>query len=514
MPRGNKPVVVVSFGGQYAHLISRRVRDLGAFTEVIPYTSIIKEGVGVLENSSAIILSGGPASVSDLDMPIEDFSELIMLGKPILGICFGHQLLAKILGGEVSAGVGEYGRTEVKTVRMYPILDGWGEVEEVWMSHKDHVTSLPESAQVLMVSGKGYIAAFRVKGELIYGVQFHPEVKHTPKGDLLLRNFLKLAHTEMNWTPVDMVEELIREVREAVRPPNKAIMAVSGGVDSTVAAVIAKKALGNRLIAVLVDHGLFREGEVQEVLQYLREVGLDPIVIDAEKRFLTKLEGIRDCELRRKLIGEEFARVFQELVGRDPNIKYLVQGTTYPDVIESGAEEGADRIKSHHNVAAMPEWFGLKLIEPLRYLYKDEVRKVGEALGLPKRVIKRHPFPGPGLAVRIVGDFTLKKLLIARRASRILEEELMKEGSYYDVWQAFAVVGDDKWVGIKGDRRKMGYVVTLRIVSSEDAMTADWVRVGYEFLDRVSRRITSEIDDVTMVTYAVTSKPPSTIEPC
>ncbi|MCD6323633.1 MAG: glutamine-hydrolyzing GMP synthase, partial [Desulfurococcales archaeon] len=333
------PVVVVSFGGQYAHMIARRLRDLKAYTEVIPYTRVVREGVDVLAKSSAIVLSGGPASVNSFHTSVDAFAKLLTLGKPVLGICFGHQLLAKLLGGEVSEGVGEYGRTEVELVGRDPLFEGWGSVEEVWMSHKDYVTSLPESAEVLAVSGRGYIAAFRVKGKPIYGVQFHPEVKHTPKGTELLANFLEVAGVSRDWNPGDLIEDFTHEVREAVKPPFKAIVAVSGGVDSTVAAAIAKKALGERLVAVLVDHGLFREGEVDEVLTYLRDAGLNPILIDARERFLKRLEGVRDCEERRRIIGEEFARIFLEYASRDPHIKYLIQGTTYPDIIESGAEE-------------------------------------------------------------------------------------------------------------------------------------------------------------------------------
>ncbi len=462
-----------------------------------------------------MILSGGPASANEFSHELSRFSYLLKLGVPVLGICFGHQLIAKLVGGEVRRGKGEFGRTFIEVVRDDPLFRGWGRREYVWMSHRDYVAKLPSGAEVLAISEQGYVAAFKVRDSLIYGVQFHPEVKHTPKGIKLLENFLELAGVRRDWVPTNYLSRIINEVRERVEPGAKVLAAVSGGVDSTVAALLVKKALGSdRLVAVLVDHGLFREGEVEEVLSNLRRVGIEPLLINARDRFLSRLWGVRDCEERRRVIGEEFAKIFKEVAESDPSIKYFLQGTTYPDVIESGFEEGADRIKSHHNVAALPKWLGLKVLEPLKYLYKDEVRRLGELLGVPKEVIKRHPFPGPGLAVRVIGEFTPEKLEIVRRASKILEEELRRAGIYEEVWQAFAVVGDDRWVGVKGDSRAVGYVVTLRVVLSEDAMTADWARLPYDLLDKVARRITSELDNVTMVTYAITSKPPSTIEPC
>lgn len=319
----------------------------------------------------------------------------------------------------------------------------------------------------------------------------------------------------MSWRPANILEEILEDLRrELSGSEGRVVAAISGGVDSTVAAALVRRVVGDRLVPVLVDHGLFREGEVEEVVSLLKSSGLDPLVIDARERFLSRLEGVEDCEERRRIIGEEFAAVFKEVAESLGDVEYLVQGTTYPDVIESGCVESADRIKSHHNVAGLPEWLGLKVVEPLRGLYKDEVRELGRLLGLPKGIIERHPFPGPGLAVRVVGKFSRAKLEVVRRASRILEEELRRAGLYGDVWQAFAVVGDDRWVGVKGDSREVGYVVTLRVVSSEDAMTADWVRLPYDVLDRVASRITSEVEGVTMVTYAVTPKPPSTIEPC
>ena len=507
-------VVVVNFGGQYAHLISRRLRELSAYTEVVPYTRF-EEFLGSREGRiKAVVLSGGPASVNAFSGDLSRYSRILELKIPVLGICFGHQLIAKLLGGEVRRGKGEFGRTEVEVVRDDPLFAGWGKREYVWMSHRDYVAELPDGAEVLAVSDKGYVAAFRIKGTLVYGIQFHPEVRHTPRGMRLLENFLELARVDRSWRPSNFIDEIVKEIAETVEPGAKVLAAVSGGVDSTVAAVLVKRAVGDRLVPILVDHGLFRDSEVEEVISNLRKAGIDPVLIDARERFLSKLWGVRDCEERRKIIGEEFARIFREVAEGDPTIKYFVQGTTYPDVIESGWEVGADRIKSHHNVAGLPEWFDLKLIEPLKYFYKDEVRRIGEALGIPEEIIKRHPFPGPGLAVRVIGEFTSEKLEIVRKASKILEDELRRAGMYDEVWQAFAVVGDDGWVGVRGDSRDVGYIVTLRVVSSDDAMTADWVRIPHEVLDRVARRITAELSSVTMVTYAITSKPPSTIEPC
>lgn len=514
MSGSHDTVLVVNFGGQYAHLIARRLRELGAhaiLTSPGRFSEVLEGGGRV----KAVVLSGGPMSVRDLAGMSGVCNEVLGSSLPVLGICFGHQLLAICGGGDVDECEGEFGRAYVRVVRDDPLFKGWGEVEEVWMSHRECVTSLPEGAEVLAVSGRGYVAAFRLRDSLVYGVQFHPEVRHTSKGGVLLRNFLRLAGVELSWRPANILEEILEGLRKELSgSKGRVVAAISGGVDSTVAAALVRRVVGDRLVPVLVDHGLFRNGEVEEVVSLLKSSGLDPLLIDARERFLSRLEGVEDCEERRRIIGEEFAAVFKEVAESLGDVEYLVQGTTYPDVIESGCVESADRIKSHHNVAGLPEWLGLKVVEPLRELYKDEVRELGRLLGLPKGIIERHPFPGPGLAVRVVGKFSRAKLEVVRRASRILEEELRRAGLYGDVWQAFAVVGDDRWVGVKGDSREVGYVVTLRVVSSEDAMTADWVRLPYDVLDRVASRITSEVEGVTMVTYAVTPKPPSTIEPC
>ena len=509
-------ILIVGFGGQYMHLIARRLREQGFYAEIVPYTRLEEER-GRFEKPSVkgIVLSGGPPSVYAENAPtIPEW--VLRLGKPVLGICYGFQLLAKMLGGSVERGCDEYGKTMVEVLDTEdPLFQGWGKHEQTWMSHGDCVKEPPPGARLLARSEHGYVAAFRalVDGAPIYGVQFHPEVSHTPKGGILLRNFAaRVAGAEAWWNPGDLVERLVEELRSRIRS-GKVIVAVSGGVDSTVTAVLLHRAVGERAIAVLVDHGLFREGEVEETVRILRSAGVEPVVVDARRDFLEALRGVRDPEEKRKIIGEMFARVFTSFVKQDPEIRYLAQGTLYPDVIESGAAPGADRIKSHHNVGGLPEWLGLEVVEPLREFYKDEVRRLALALGLPRELAFRHPFPGPGLAVRIIGEVTAEKLMIVRRASKIVEEEVRRAGLYEKVWQAFAVVGDDRWVGVKGDRREEGYIVTVRIVESEDGMTADWVRVPYEVLERISRRITREVPNVTMVTYAVTSKPPSTIEP-
>ncbi len=512
--REHDTVLILNFGGQYTHLISRRVRELNVYSEIVHYHQFDRSIVEEIK-PKAIILSGGPRSVCEPNAPRVD-SWILGLGIPILGICYGHQLLATMIGGEVKRGVGEYGRTRIRIEVRDTLFEGWGDEEDVWMSHSDYVASLPSNAVVLARSCEtGYIAAFKLIDKPIYGVQFHPEVVHTPRGKKLLENFvLKIAGCRPTWRMENIVDKLVEEVRSIVGPSDKVLCALSGGVDSTVTALIVKRAVGDRLVAVFVDHGLLREGEREEVLENLRKLGLNPLFVDASKRFLESLRGVADPEEKRLIIGRLFAEIFKEIASRDPSIKWLAQGTTYPDVIESGAVPGADRIKSHHNVAGLPRELGLGVIEPIKYLYKDEVRKLALALGVPREIAYRHPFPGPGLAVRIIGEVTEEKLFIVRRASKIVEEEIKRAGLYDKVWQAFAVVGNDKWVGVKGDARSLGYIVIVRIVESEDGMTADWARVPYEVLDRIARRITNEIPNVTMVVYAITTKPPSTIEPC
>jgi GMP synthase (glutamine-hydrolysing) len=512
-PPGVDVVAVVNFGGQYAHLIARRVRELGAYSVIVHWFEASPEKLQELR-AKAVILSGGPSSVLEPGAPRVG-GWILELGVPVLGICYGHQLLAVLAGGRVERGPGEYGRTLVEIVGGDPLFEGWGRVEEVWMSHGDHVAQPPPGARVLAVSkDTGYIAAFRLADRPVYGVQFHPEVRHTPKGRRLLDNFLRIARVARNWKPEEQVDRIVEEIRGKVGPSEKVLVAVSGGIDSTVTALLVKKAVGDRLVAVFVDHGLLREGEKEQVLTMLRRLGINPIVVDARERFLKALRGVRDCEEKRKIIGRLFAQIFEEIATGDPAIKWLAQGTTYPDVVESGAQPGADRIKTHHNVGGLPEKLGLKLLEPIRDLYKDEVRRLAIALGVPPEHACRHPFPGPGLAVRIRGEVTPEKLEILRKADRIVEEEAKRAGVYRKLWQIFPVLLEDRWVGIKGDRRVEGYIIVIRAVESEDAMTADYAKLPWELLDRIAARITREIPEVTMVAYAVTSKPPATIEPC
>jgi GMP synthase (glutamine-hydrolysing) len=509
-------VLVIDYGGQYTHLIARRLRELGVLALIEPYNRI--DNVD-FSKYSAIVLSGSHRSIFSADSLVEYSARRVLYETkiPVLGICFGHQLIAKILGGVVKSGCGEFGGVVVKVVSEDELFNGWSSEERVWMSHSDCVTEPPPDSRVLAVSENDFIAAIRliVNNRVVYTVQFHPEVVHTPKGKLLLENFVKISGLKREWKSEYYYNYVLTELEKYKSIEGPIIAAVSGGIDSTVSALLAKRVFGGRLTPVFIDHGLFREGEPEEVVEMLKKVGLEPLVINAQERFLSRLEGVRDCEIRRQIIGEEFALVFSEIMDKEDS-RVFVQGTTYPDIVESGATGVADKIKTHHNVAGLPLWFREKyvVLEPLKYLYKDEVREIGKILGLPDYFTKRHPFPGPGLAVRVIGEFTRRKLEICKKASAIVERVLKKHGLYDHVWQAFAVVGDDLWVGVKGDARRHGYIVTVRIVESSDAMTADYVKLPYSIIDEISREITRSIDEVTMVTYAVTTKPPSTIEPC
>lgn len=508
-------VLIVDFGGQYTHLIARRVRELGAFSEILPFDRIWDIEIN---RETPVILSGSHMSLlTEGNRAREVMEFLVSRGvRHVLGICFGHQLLSYYFGGEVSFGCSEYGGTRVRITGEDPLFSGWEKEEIAWMSHGDCVVKPPPNSDVIAISENGYIAAIRISSAngTYYGVQFHPEVHHTTKGPELLGNFLSIAGVERAWGPGEYLNQAKRIIAESIPEGERAVAAVSGGIDSTVAAFVAKAVLGDRLVPILIDHGLFREGEVEEVVAMLEPIGLKPVVVDARERFLGGLEGKEDCEERRVIIGEEYARVLAEFA-ESVGARHIIQGTTYPDVIESGPG-AADKIKSHHNVGGLPKWVGerFSIVEPLRYLYKDEVRALAKLLGLPNYFIERHPFPGPGLAVRIIGEFTRRKLEICRKASKVVEDVLRERGILGKAWQAFAVVGDDKWVGVKGDARANGYVVIIRVVESSDGMTADYMKIPYDVLDEAARRIYNAIPEVTMVAYAITPKPPSTIEPC
>ena len=508
------PIVVLDMGSQYAHLIVRKVRECQVFSSLVPFNISATE-LQKLE-AKGIILSGGPASVYSPGAPVCD-PEIFQLGIPILGICYGFQLMAQTLGGRVeSASRKEYGETKVFMDDSANLLSGLGKTESVWMSHGDRVTRLPHGFSPLAHTDNSEFAAAGNVGNNLYGLQFHPEVVHTPRGVEIFRNFLfKICKAEPNWKLTDFVEQKTGEIRSQVGDDH-VICALSGGVDSSVTAVLVNKAVGDKLTCIFVDNGLLRKAESEQVDRIFREdLGMKLVHVDARERFLKKLEKISDPERKRRIIGREFIHIFEEEAVKIGKARWLAQGTLYPDVIESASTGGpASRIKTHHNVGGLPKKMRLQLIEPLRLLYKDEVRQIGRLLGVPEEIITRHPFPGPGLAARIIGKTTTEKIAISREASAIVEEELKISGLYDSVWQAFAVVGDDVWVGVKGDERSLGRIVTIRIVQSVDAMTADWFSLPNEVTSRISSRITNEVPGVAMVTLAVSSKPPSTIEPC
>ncbi len=501
-------VVVVDFGGQYAHLIARRVRELERLSVIVPAADMdhVKEA---LEDAGAVILSGGPASVWESEH--DDIVKLVVdAGKPVLGICYGHQLLGSVLGGKVDRSPSpEFGPTNVEILEAEGILKGLPRKVRVWMSHNDAVIEPPPGARILAVS-KGSPVAAMVLDDRIWGVQWHPEVEHSQYGMQVLDNFLTLAGIERSWRPSNIIDEMVEYVRSIVGQ-GIAVSAVSGGVDSTVASVIAQKAIGERLYPVFIDHGLHPQGEVERVVSLLRQVGLNVRVVDASEEFLEALKDVRDPEAKRKIIG----RVYGEVLAREARkigAGFLIQGTIYPDVIESGARPGADVIKTHHNVGGLPRELGLIVVEPLRLLYKDEVRRIAELLGLPREIIWKKPIPGPGLAVRIEGEVIREKIEIVRKADAIVREEIEDAGLSGDLWQYFAVLTASKATGVKGDKRSYGYVVAIRAVKSSDAMTASVARLPWAILERIAVRITGEIPQVTRVVYDITPKPPATIE--
>ncbi len=504
-------ILVLDFGGQYARLIARRVRECKVYSEIVPHD--IKAADLKAKNPSGLILSGGPASVYVGDAPACD-PEIFDIGVPVLGICYGMQLMAKGLGGSVAqTGVSEYGGVELCVDAESPLFEDMPLKQTVWMSHQDSVDTLPPGYAQLASSANTKVAAMGDDAKRQYAVQFHPEVVHTPHGLAMLKNFLyDICDCTPSWTRVSIIEREIDNIR-AVVGDNKVICGLSGGVDSATAAVLVHKAVGDNLTCIFVDHGLLRKDEATQVEEtFNRHFKINLIAVDAKERFLEKLKGVTDPEKKRKVIGHEFIRVFEAEAVKLKDTNFLVQGTLYPDVIESGANEQAATIKSHHNVGALPVDMKFGLIEPLRLLFKDEVREVADELGLPEEIVWRHPFPGPGLAIRIIGEVTEERLDILKEADAIFDEELRRAGLYREIWQSFAVLPAIKSVGVMGDQRTYSYPVVLRAVTSQDAMTADWAKLPYELLERCSNRIVNEVAGVNRVVYDVTSKPPGTIE--
>jgi GMP synthase (glutamine-hydrolysing) len=523
-------VLVLDFGGQYSQLIARRVREARVYSELVPHT------LGPSEirarDPLALVLSGGPASVYAEGAPLAD-PGIFELGVPTLGICYGMQLMARELGGSVESNeVSEFGKADVALEPTGALFRDLQPEQVVWMSHRDSVTAAPPGARVTASSETTPIAAFEDPGRGLYAVQFHPEVVHTPQGQRMLESFLyEVTGAPPAWTPAAVIEEQVERIRAQVGA-ERVICGLSGGVDSAVAALLVHKAVGDQLTCVFVDHGLLRENEAEQVVETFGSHFHVPLVhVDARERFLGRLAGVSEPEEKRRIVGEEFIRVFEEEArtlasaarpesaradsGRTSlgDVRFLVQGTLYSDVIESGGDVGvAAKIKSHHNVGGLPPDMRMELVEPLRSLFKDEVRRVGEQLGLPERMVWRHPFPGPGLAIRIIGDVTEERLALLRQADAILLEEIRRADLYRELWQCFAVLPAIRSVGVQGDERTYAYPVVIRAVTSEDAMTADWARLPYDLLDTISSRIVNEVAGVNRVALDLSSKPPATIE--
>ena len=516
LDRPVEEVLVIDYGGQYSQLIARRLRECGVFSELLPHHTPIERIAA--RKPRGIVLSGGPASVYEPGAPRLERG-LLELGVPVLGICYGMQLLVLELGGRVEAAeVGEFGRSELSVKDPGRLLAGMPHEQACWMSHRDTVFSAPPGFAELASSTTSPVAAFENVDQQVYGIQFHPEVVHTPYGNAILTRFLtEICGCDTAWSAASIVEEQIRRIREQVGD-GKVICGLSGGVDSSVAALLVHRAIGDQLTCVFVDHGLMRKDEGEQVVRTFRDTFHVPLVaVDAEDRFLARLSGVSEPEAKRKAIGAEFIRVFEEeaekLAGGGEGARFLVQGTLYSDVIESGGGTGAATIKSHHNVGGLPEDLSFELVEPLRALFKDEVRAFGSELGLPERLVWRQPFPGPGLAIRIVGgEATKERLDLLREADHILQDEIRAAGLYRELWQSFCVLPDVRTVGVQGDARTYGNVIVIRAVTSDDAMTADWARLPYDLLEKIASRMMGELREVNRVVLDITSKPPGTIE--